>query len=78
MVQPQYKVPNPELKKKVQIASALMENSNLDKASVLIEELVSQSREHLASHQPAEPVDHTFMTLLAIGGFITLVYMLIS
>jgi predicted Zn-dependent protease len=42
MVQPQYKVPNPELKKKVQIASALMENSNLDKASVLIEELVSQ------------------------------------
>jgi len=38
----QYKAPNPELKQKVQIASALMENSNFDKASVLIEELVSQ------------------------------------
>jgi tetratricopeptide (TPR) repeat protein len=42
MVQRQYNAPNPELKKKVQIASALMDNSNLDKASVLIEELVSQ------------------------------------
>ena len=38
----QYAPPDPELKKKVQIASTLMENNNLDKASVLIEELVSQ------------------------------------
>jgi len=38
----QYAPPNPELKKKVQIASALMENNNLDKASALIDELVSQ------------------------------------
>jgi tetratricopeptide (TPR) repeat protein len=42
MVQRQYVPPNPELKKKVQIASALMDNNNLDKASVLIEDLVSQ------------------------------------
>ena len=42
MVQRQYAPPNPELKKKVQIASSLMENSNLDKASILIEELVAQ------------------------------------
>ena len=38
----QYAPPNPELEKKVQIASTLMENSNLDKAGVLIEELISQ------------------------------------
>ena len=38
----QYVPPNPELKKKVQIASTLIENNNLDKAGVLIEELVSQ------------------------------------
>ena len=38
----QYAPPNPELKKKIQIASALMENNNLDKASSLIEKLVSQ------------------------------------
>jgi hypothetical protein len=43
-----------------------------------IEELVTQSREHIAAHQPAEPVDYTFMVLLAIGGIIALVYMLIS
>jgi tetratricopeptide (TPR) repeat protein len=42
LVQRQYAAPNPELKKKVQIASDLMKNSNLDKASALIEELVSQ------------------------------------
>jgi tetratricopeptide (TPR) repeat protein len=42
MVERQYAPPNPELKKKVQIASALMENGKLDKATVLIEELVSQ------------------------------------
>ena len=52
--------------------------SRIAESKAAIEELVSQSREHLASHQPAEPVDHTFMTLLAIGGFITLVFMLIS
>ena len=38
----QYAPPNPELAKKVQIASALIENNNLDKADALIEELVSQ------------------------------------
>jgi len=38
----QYAPPTPELKKKVQIASALLENNNLDKAGVLIDELVSQ------------------------------------
>jgi len=42
MVQRQYTAPNPELKKKVQTASALMGNGNIDKASVLINELVSQ------------------------------------
>jgi hypothetical protein len=41
-----------------------------------IEELVMQSREHIAAHQPDEPVDHTFLTLIAIGGFIALVVML--
>jgi len=43
-----------------------------------IEELVTQSREHIAAHQPAEPVDHTFMILLAIGGAIAIIFMLIS
>ena len=38
----QYTPPNPELEKKVQIASGLLENSNLDKAGTLIKELVSQ------------------------------------
>jgi len=38
----QYAPPNAELKKKIRTASALMENNNLDKASVLIEGLVSQ------------------------------------
>ena len=50
----------------------------IQESRTAVEELVSQSREHIASHQPAEPVDHTFITLLAIGGFITLVFMLIS
>jgi len=43
-----------------------------------IDKLVMESREHIAAHQPAEPVDHTFMILLAIGGAIALVYTLIS
>jgi len=43
-----------------------------------IDKLVAQSREHLAAHQPEYPVDYTFMTLLAVGGAIALVYMLIS
>jgi len=43
-----------------------------------IDELVTQSREHLAAHQPAEPVDHTFMALVTIGGVIALAYMLLS
>ena len=43
-----------------------------------IEELVTESREYLAAHQPEEPVDHTFITLLALGGTIALVIMLIS
>jgi len=38
----QYAPPNPELKKKVQIASDLLQNNNLDKADTLIEELISQ------------------------------------
>lgn len=43
-----------------------------------IEELVSQSRAHIAAHQPEEPVDYTFMVLLAVGGAIALVYLLIT
>lgn len=43
-----------------------------------IGQLVTQSREYIAAHQPEEPVDNTFMILLAIGGAIALVYMLIS
>jgi len=38
----QYVPPSPELQKKVQIASTLMENNNFDKAGVLIEELLAQ------------------------------------
>ena len=37
----QYAPPNPELEKKVQIASALLQNNNLDKADTFIEELIS-------------------------------------
>jgi hypothetical protein len=43
-----------------------------------VEKLVMQSREHIAAHQPDEPVDHTFMILLAIGGAIALIISLIS
>jgi hypothetical protein len=52
--------------------------TRIQESKAAIEELVLQSREHIASHQPDEPVDNTFITLLAIGGFITLVFMLIS
>lgn len=55
---------------------AVMTRINETKAA--IEQLVTESREHLAAHQPAEPVDHTFMILLALGGAITLIIMLIS
>jgi hypothetical protein len=43
-----------------------------------IEELVTESREYIAAHQPEEPVDHTFMILLALGGTIALGMMLIT
>jgi hypothetical protein len=43
-----------------------------------IEKLVMQSREYLAAHQPDEPVDHTFMILLALGCAIALIISLIS
>ncbi len=52
--------------------------TRIDDTKAAIEKLVTESREHIAAHQPAEPVDHTFMILLAIGGAITLVFMLIS
>ena len=50
----------------------------IDETMAAIEQLVSQSREHIAAHQPEEPVDHTFMILVALGGAIALLYMLIS
>ena len=43
-----------------------------------IEKLVMQSREYLAEHQPEEPVDHTLMVLLALGGAIAIVTLLMS
>ena len=46
MVERQSAPPNPELDKKVRIAAALMENNNLDKAGVLIDELISQFPYH--------------------------------
>jgi hypothetical protein len=52
--------------------------TRIQETRAAIEELVSQSREHIVSHQPAEPVDHTFITLLALGGAAALVFMLIS
>lgn len=52
--------------------------TRIQESRAAIEELVSQSREHIASHQPAESVDYTFITLLAIGGAAALVFMLIS
>lgn len=52
--------------------------TRIDDTKAAIEELVAQSREHIAAHQPDEPVDNTFMVLLALGAAIALVYMLIS
>lgn len=52
--------------------------ARIDETKAAIEKLVMESREHIAAHQPAEPVDHTFMILLAIGGAITLIITLIS
>jgi hypothetical protein len=52
--------------------------TRIDATKAAIEELVTQSREYLAAHQPAEPVDNTFMMLLALGAVIALVFMLIS
>jgi hypothetical protein len=52
--------------------------TRIDATKAAIEELVTQSREHIAAHQPAEPVDNTFMILLALGGAIALVFMFIS
>ena len=52
--------------------------TRIDATKAAIEELVTQSREHIAAHQPDEPVDNTFMVLLALGGAIALVFMLIS
>ena len=42
MAQRQPTAPDPQLKKKIHIASGLIANNNLDKANTLIEELVSQ------------------------------------
>ncbi len=42
VVQRQHTAPDPQLKKKILIASGLITNSNLDKAGALIEELISQ------------------------------------
>jgi hypothetical protein len=52
--------------------------TRIQETRAAIEELVSQSREYIDSHQPAETVDHTFITLLALGGAIALVFMMIS
>jgi hypothetical protein len=52
--------------------------TRIDDTKAAIEELVAQSREYIAAHQPAEPVDNTFMVLLALGGAIALIFMLIS
>jgi hypothetical protein len=52
--------------------------TRIQETKAAVEELVSQSREHIVSHQPDEPVDHTFITLLAIAGAATLVFMLLS
>jgi len=52
--------------------------TRIDNTKAAIEDLVTQSREHIAAHQPAEPVDNTFMILLALGGAIALIFMFIS
>ena len=52
--------------------------ARIHETKAAIEKLVAESREHIDAHQPAEPVDHTFMILLALGGAITLIVMLIS
>ena len=52
--------------------------TRIDETRSAIETLVTESREYIAAHQPDEPVDHTFMILLALGGAITLIITLIS
>ncbi|HYQ73182.1 MAG TPA: hypothetical protein VET88_14780 [Gammaproteobacteria bacterium] len=52
--------------------------ARIDEAKANIEELVIQSREYLAAHQPEEPVDHTLWALLALGGAIALVITMIT
>jgi len=52
--------------------------SRIEETKAAIVQLVEQSREHIAAHQPEEPVDYTFMILFALGGAIALIYMLTS